>query len=141
MSSRKFLVGVLVLGLLIWGPIDHSTPAWLLIRLSYLIAVPLGAWFLLGRIWNVWKPSPASEDMLERALGAASGGVFVTLAVFAATADHHWGNTMWVQTRDGLEAVGDDVIRSGPDWHTAFALFAAAGFSFWFSIRKRTPSG
>lgn len=137
MSSRKYLVGVLVVALLIWGPIDHSWPAWLVIRIGYLIAIPLAAWFLLGWIWRLWQPDVASENRLERALGGATGGVLVVMAILAAMADTHIGNTMWVRTRDGMEAVGDDIVLPGPDWGSVIMLIAAAGFAFWFSIAKR----
>ena len=86
MGARKYLVGVLVVVLLIWGPIDHSWPAWLLIRMGYLIAIPLATWFLLGWIWRVWQPDAATEDRLERALGGATGGVFVVMAILEAMA-------------------------------------------------------
>ena len=61
MGCRNYLVGVLVFVLLIWGPIDHSWPAWLAIRTGYLIAIPLATWFLLAWIWRVWQPDAASE--------------------------------------------------------------------------------
>ena len=136
MSSRKYLVGVLVVVLLIWGPLDHSWPAWLLIRTGYLIAIPLAAWFILGWIWRVWQPDAASENRLQRALGAATGGVLVVMAVLAAMAHTHIGNTMWVRTRDGMEAVGDDIVLPGPNWGNVIMLIAAAGFAFWFSVAK-----
>ena len=137
MSSRQYLVGVLVVVLLIWGPIDHSWPAWLLIRTGYLIAIPLATWFLLGWIWRVWQPDAASENRLERALGGATGGVLVVMAILAAMADTHIGNTMWVRTRDGMEAVGDDIVLPGANLENVIMLIAAAGFAFWFSIAKR----
>jgi hypothetical protein len=128
---------MLVVVLLIWGPIDHAWPAWLLIRTGYLIAIPLATWFLLGWIWRVWQPDSATENRLERALGGATGGVFVVMAILAAMADTHIGNTMWVRTRDGMEAVGDDIVLPGLDWGNVFVLIVLAGLAFWFSIAKR----
>jgi hypothetical protein len=116
MGSRKYLVGVLVVILLIWGPIDHSWPAWFAIRMCYLIVLPVVAWFLLKWIWGVWQPNPVFEERLERTLGGITAGVFLVLAVLEAVADTHIGNTMWVRTRDGMEAVGDDIVLTGPDW-------------------------
>jgi hypothetical protein len=133
MSSRKYIVGVVVVALLIWGPIDK----WLVIRTGYLVAIPLAAWFLLGWTWRVWQPDLAAEDRLERTLAGATGGVLVVLGIIQAMADTHIGNTMWVRTRDGMEAVGDDIVLPGPDWGTVIMLIAAAGFVFWFSIAKR----
>ena len=137
MSSRKYIVGMVFVALLIWGPIDHSWPAWLVIRTSYLVAIPLATWFLVGWIWRVWQPDAVTENRLVRALAGATGGVFVVLAIFGAMAETHIGNTMWIRTRDGMEAVGDDIVLSGPDWGNVIMLIGAAGFAFWFSIAKR----
>lgn len=137
MSSRKYLVAVLVAALLIWGPLDHSWPAWFAIRSGYLIAIPVAAWFFLGWIWKVWQPDAATETRFEHALGGATAGVFVVLAILEAMADSHIGNTMWVRTRDGMEAVGDDIVLPGPDWGNVLMLLAVAGVAFWFSVAKR----
>jgi hypothetical protein len=84
MSSRKYIVGVLVVALVIWGPIDESWPAWLAIRIGYLVAIPLAAWFLLGWLYRVWRPNVLS---LEGALAGATGKVLLgMLIVFLAGA-------------------------------------------------------
>jgi hypothetical protein len=139
MNSRKYLVGVIVAVLLVWGPLDHSWPAWFAIRMGYLIGVPVAAWFLLGWIWRLWQPDKATEIRFERTLSGATGGIFVVLAILEATADTHIGNTMWIRTRDGMEAVGDDIVLAGPDWGHVLILLAVAGFAFWFSVAKREP--
>ena len=136
MSCRKYLVGVLVFVLLIWGPIDYSWPAWLAIRTAYLIAIPLATWFLLAWIWRVWQPDAASENRLKRILAGATAGALLVLAIFEAMADTHVGNTMYVRNLTGVEAVGDLVILPGPDWFAVVMYLAALGFSFWISIYK-----
>jgi hypothetical protein len=94
MTSQKYLVGIIFLSLLIWGPIDHSWSVWLVIRISYLIAIPVIVWFLLKWIWKIWQPNLETEDRLIRALvSATSGGVFV-LAIFELTSDTNIGNTI-----------------------------------------------
>ena len=122
---------------MIWGPIDHSWPAWLAIRIGYLIGIPLIALFVLHLIWRAWKPDEASEDRLQRTLASLTYGLFLVFAFLAATTKTHVGNTEWIQTRDGMEAVGDDVDLSGPDWSAVLMLAAAAGFAFWFSATKK----
>jgi hypothetical protein len=109
----------------------------LLIRIGYLIAVPVAAWFLLAWIWRVWEPDAAAEDRLERALGAATGGVLAILAILAVTADTHTENTMSVLTRDGWEDVGDDIVVPRPDLRAAFVWIVLSGGAFWFSITKK----
>lgn len=137
MNSRKYIVGVVFVSLLIWGPIDHSWTLWLLIRTTYLILIPLLVWFLLKWVWSFWQPSIESEDRLERALASATGGVLFVLAIIEATAKTHIGNTLSIQTRDGIEDVGDYIILQGANWGGALILFIIAAFAFWYSISKR----
>lgn len=134
-----YLIIVLVVALLLWGPIDDSWPAWLAIRTGYLIAIPVAAWFLLKWIWRAWQPDAASEDKLKRVLAAATGVALVVMAINAAMAHTHIGNTMWVRSGNEWESVGDDIVLPGPDWFEVVMFMAAAGFAFWFSIVKREP--
>lgn len=136
MGCRNYLVGVVFFVLLIWGPIDHSWPAWLAIRTGYLIAIPLATWFLLAWIWRVWQPDAASEKRLVRVLAGATAGALLVLAIFEAMAYYHFDNTKWVRTYDGMEAVGDWITLPGPNWGRVVMLLAASGFSFWLSISK-----
>lgn len=137
MSSRNYLIAILVAVLLIWGPIERSWPAWFAIRLGYLIAIPVTAWFFLGWIWRIWQPDAVTENRFERALSGTTAGLFVVFAIITAMAKTHLGNTQSVQTRDGVEAVGDDVVLPGPNWGYVFMLLAIAGFAFWLSVAKR----
>jgi len=137
MTSQKYLVGVVFLSSLIWGPIDHSWPSWLAIRISYLIVIPVIVWFLLKWIWIIWQPKTEVEDRLIRALTSATSGVLFVLAILELKSDTHIGNTMWIQTHEGREAVGDDIILRGPDWVATIILFVLCAISFGYSISKR----
>ena len=136
MGCREYLVGVLVFALLVWGPIDHSWPAWVVIRTGYLIAIPVAIWFFLAGIWRVWQPDVASENRLKRILAGATSAALLVLAFFEAVADTHVGNTKYVRSYTGTEAVGDLIILPGPDWFAVVILLAASGFSLWISISK-----
>ncbi|MBK8585561.1 MAG: phage holin family protein [Bacteroidetes bacterium] len=103
MNFREYLFGIIFLILLIWGPIDHSWPAWLAVRIGYLIFIPLAIWLLLGWAWNYWQPSNKLETTLERILSGAICMALFTFAGIEATSKNHIGNTQWIQTRDGLE--------------------------------------
>lgn len=139
MNSKRYIVGIVFVSLLIWGPIDHSWPLWLLIRISYIILIPVLIWFLLKWIWIFWKPSVEFDDKFERALFSATSGVLLVLACLEATAKYHVDNTLWVRTRDGMEAVGDDIIRQGANWGAVITFFILALIAFWYSISKRDP--
>jgi hypothetical protein len=136
MGIRKFLVGALAFGLLVWGPIDHDWPAWFLVRVLYLVAVPAVAWFVLGWIWRAWRPDAVTEDRLSRTIAGTTAGVLLVGAVLAARTQHHFECTQEVRSRDGYECVGDYVLVPGPDLGQAFLLTLAAGFAFWFGVRS-----
>ncbi len=137
MKFRNYFAGTILAVLLIWGPIDHSWPAWLAIRTGYLILVPLAIWFLFGWIWNYFQPSRKFEITLERIL---SGVIFIgllTLAVLEATSKTHIGNTQWVTTRDGMEAVGDEVVVQGPSWGNVLIIVIIAALFLWFGVLRK----
>jgi hypothetical protein len=141
MGSRKYITGVVAVALLIWGPLDHSWPAWLAIRTAYLILVPLATWFLLGWIWRRWQPDSETETRLQRSLAGATAGILLVFAIMEAMSDTHIGNTMWVSDgHGGREAVGDNIVLPGPDWGQVLMLTAASGFAFWLSIAKGKPN-
>lgn len=117
MGARIYIVGVIVVALLIWGPLDHSWPAWFAIRTGYLIAIPVAASFLLGWIWRMWQPDRATEDRFERALYAGTAGVFVYLAIL-----------------DGKLTHG---VIPHPGWQKVGGYLFFAGIAFWFSVAKR----
>lgn len=137
MTSQKYLIVIVFIALLIWGPIDHSWPSWLFIRISYLILAPIVVWFFLKWIWNMWQPNNETEDRFERALAGATSGVLFVLAILELISDTHLGNTVWAQTREGREAVGEDIILRGPSWGTVIILFILSALTFWYSISKR----
>ena len=139
MKFRGFLTGTVFVILLIWGPINHSWPGWLFIRLAYLIIIPIAVSFLLKWIWNYWQPNTEEEDIAEKvASGVICLGLW-TLAVLEAISKTHIGNTHWVQTHEGIEAVGDDIVLPGPDWWNVFFLASVSFCVLWFGIIKKKP--
>ncbi len=137
MFFRQYLATIIFISLLIWGPIDHSMKGWLIIRSSYLILIPLLIYFLLGWIWNIWEPSKPVENILERTLSGLICIALIITAIFEATSDMHLGNTKWIQTRDGMEAVGDDIIVSGPSWGNVLIILLISILVFWFGVLKK----
>lgn len=137
MFFRQYLVAVIFIALLIWGPIDHSLKGWLIIRSAYLIIVPLLFYFLLVWIWNRWEPSEKVENILERTLSGLISGFLLLMAIFEATLNEHVANTKWIQTRDGMEAVGDDIVVSGPNWGNVVMLIIISIVVFGIGVMKR----
>lgn len=136
MFFRQYLVTVIFIALLIWGPIDHSLKGWLIIRTAYLIIIPVLIYFLLAWIWNKWEPSEKVEDALERILSGLICAVLILMAIIEATSKEHIGNTKWIQTREGREAVGDDVVLSGPDWGNIIMLVIISIVVFVIGVMK-----
>lgn len=136
MFFRNCVSIIVFLLLLIWGPINHAWPAWLLIRILYLMLIPLIVWLLLNWIWGVWNPDDDLEDVLERALAACVGVALSIFTFLEATATVHVGSTQYVTTAEGTEAVGDDIILPGPDREIVLLLVLATIFVFLFGVLK-----
>jgi hypothetical protein len=137
MNFKSYLTGTIFWILLIWGPIDHSKPFGLGIRAGYLILVPLIIWLLLNWIWNHWQPNIKSEIILERIL---SGIICIALFVFAyfeAISNTHIENTQQIQTRDGIEDVGEYVTLQGANSGNVFLLIIIALLVLWFGVLKK----
>jgi hypothetical protein len=124
MSSKEYLFGVVVVVLLFWGPLVHLWPVWIALRVGYLMAIPVGAWFLLEWIWKVWKPDAEAEHRLGSTLAGATSGVLVVWAHLEAIAKTH---------------IDNDVVLPGPHWLVVLLLLIFAGFAFCLGVSKRDP--
>ncbi|MCF8241354.1 MAG: hypothetical protein K9J16_08195 [Melioribacteraceae bacterium] len=134
MNSIKFIVTIMFLILLIWGPIFYSLEYWLIIRILYLVLIPTLSWFLLQWLWGIWKPSHRVEIKLERTLAFLTSLILFSLAIIEFMSDSHLGNTLWVRSIEGREAVGEDIILDGPNWATVIILLIGSGFSLWLGF-------
>lgn len=124
MRARDVISVTFFIILLIYGPIYSDITGGLIIRLSYLIILPYGLWFLLGWLWNnVLFIDEEIDNIIERITYGLIGLFLIFQAVLTFTAKNHLDNTMWVRTRDGYDAVGDDIMVSGPDYRLSFILF------------------
>ena len=123
--------------LLIWGPIDYSWPAWLAIRTGYLILIPMVVWLLLGWVWNYWQLSKKLDTTLETILSGIICITLIVLAVLEATSKIHIRNTRLIQTKDGMEGVGDGLLAKGPDWGIVLFLVVVALLFFWFGVLRK----
>ena len=121
--ARNYLTAALVLILLIWGPLDHSWPAWLAIRTGYLIAIPVATWWLLKWIWKAWQPDIAIEERIVRALFAATAGGLLVTALNEGSAKTHVGGPEW-----------DREVLPGPDLAGLLMVLLFAGIFFWLSV-------
>jgi hypothetical protein len=131
MDFRKYLTTVIFIALLIFGPINDSWPVWLVIRIGYLILIPTIIWFILRWIWDKCQPRRRLEQILERGLSILIGCILIFYSIFEFFSDTHIGNTQWIRTRDGMEAVGDDIILKGPDYGIIITLIIVSLFFFW----------
>ncbi len=138
MAFKNYLTGTIFVILLIWGPINHSWPAWLAIRTSYLILIPFLVWLLLSWVWNYWQPSDIVEITLGRVLSGLICVALFTLAIFEAISKTHIGNTQTIRTRDGMEAVGDDIVLNGPDYGNVLIIAVIALLVLWFGVLRKS---
>lgn len=114
MHSRYYIVVAVVLALLMWGPLDHDDPWGLVIRLGYLVLVPLFVWFVLMGVWKQWRPDAVAEDRLERTLHGMTSGVMLA-----------W---MLARLEDGYQKVHD----AGP----IFLQLLFGSIFFYWSVTK-----
>ena len=131
---RNSLTAAIVLLLGIYGPVDHSNSSYFLIRLGYLIFFPILIWFGIGWLWKRFNLTERLEQILSRILFFIFGSSMIFLAVLEFNAKTHVGNTQYVQTRDGVEDVGEDIVLNGPDYRLIILYLVVAIFFFWISI-------
>ncbi|MBS1738632.1 MAG: hypothetical protein JSS98_18795 [Bacteroidetes bacterium] len=138
MNFRAYLMTVIFILLLLWGPIGHSQPAWLAIRIGYIVLIPLTVGLLLRWIWAQWQPTKKMETTLSRIL---SGIICIALFVFAilqAIAKAHIDNTEWIGggRDEAAESVGDWIVLPGPNWGNVFILTLMGVMLLWLGVIK-----
>lgn len=129
MNLRGFVVGLVALALLLWGPIDHLWPSWLSVRLAYMIVIPALTWFALEALWIIWRPSPTATDLIGASVAAVVAAVLLWGAYWYSQQDTHSECVRWRQTHDGRECIGDEWFVApgpGPDL-VIVALLGAVG--------------
>ena len=77
------------------------------------------------------------ETTLERILSGLICIALFTFGVLEATSKTHICNTQWVRTRDGMEAVGDDIVLQGTDWGNVFIFGLFAIVFLWLAVSKK----
>ena len=134
-GNINYIVALIFFALLTFGPVE---PYGLVVRVLYLIAVPLVLWFALrffGRLLNL---EPRDNDHISRAITASISGMLIVAAYQRYTAKYHAVCTQSVRDgQGGSECVGDFVTALGPDKGTGFALVVFAGLAFWLAIARR----
>lgn len=134
MKFRNYLSWTIFLVLLIWGPINHSWPAWFLIRACYLIFIPIAVWFILDRLWKYYEPNDNLETILARILSGIISILLITIAIFESKSKHHVVGEYLIRTRDGMEEVGENIILPGPDWTNVIISVGFALLFLWHCI-------
>lgn len=134
-GNISYIVGVIFVTLMLYGPIFNNS---LLLRIAYLIIVPVAVWSGLRHWGKKWNMDKVDNDRLSRAISGLLGGVLIVLAVLSLSQKYHSECTEEVQTRDGTECVGDYVTVKGSNKGGAFIEFIFAGFALWHALAKRS---
>lgn len=137
MTFRNYLAVTVFFVLGIWGPIDYTWHHWVLIRIGYMLFIPLIFWILVGLVWDWWELSKKLDDTMNLILSLLVFSTLLTLAFIEARSSFHLGNSKWVTTRDGIEAVGYEIVLPGPDWGEVLILGIVAALILWYGIIKR----
>ncbi|MFA6304819.1 MAG: hypothetical protein WCV73_02835 [Patescibacteria group bacterium] len=133
-NNRRLIVIIFVFILLFWGPIE---PFGLVIRIAYVILLPILLWYFLKHFGQNWDGGKLANDRLTRGIIGIIAGVLFVGAYFYATSKYHTECTQEIQTRDGIECVGDYVPVKGPDHVNAIFLVALGITATWYSIFRR----
>ena len=125
---RGYIVGIVVFGFVVYGPIPD---AWygLLFRLAYLIGAGVVTWFVLKWIWKSWLPDPNEQYKFALLVVGLTAGVFLAVMAQEMIAETHWRNTEYAGHYEDPEPVGEWYEAEGPDMERVamwgLCLFAA----------------
>lgn len=136
-NNRNLIVAIFFVVLLLWGPI---TPYGLIVRIAYLVVLPIILWFILGYVGNQWKADKSTNNRLTRGIAGIIAGVMFVGAYLSFTAHYHTECTQSVQTRDGSECVGDYVTAPGRDISGAIISVALGAVATWYAISKHNDN-
>jgi hypothetical protein len=136
-SNRNLIVTIFFIVLLLWGPIN---PYGLIIRIAYLIILPILLWFCLGYFGNKWEADEAINDRLNRAIVAMIAGALFVGAYLSFTSNYHTECTQSTRTTDGTECVGDYRTVKGPDKAGVLIFVAFASIATWYAVSKRNDN-
>lgn len=134
-ANRNYVVALAFFALLVFGPVE---PYGLLIRMLYLVAVPVFIWFLLWLFGRYFSIDPVTNDYINRALTASIAGMLLAAAYVSFTSEYHLECTQYARDGDGSkECVGELITVPGPDKGNAFMLILLAGVAFWIAVASR----
>lgn len=113
------------------GPVE---PHGLVFRIAYLIIVPIAVWFALKWSSQRWPFDAELDERINRALTASLSGIFFVLAYDRLNMTNHLECNQWIQTRDGRECVGDDIMVKGADIAGGAILLLLGCLAYWGAI-------
>lgn len=135
-KNRNYIVGIVFFALLILGPVQ---PYGMIIRVSYLAAIPSILWLVLRYVGDKLDMAPSDNDRLSRGITAAIAGMLLLTAYQSATASYHNDCSQTVRAgQGGYECVGDIVTLKGPDTGAAFMWFVFAGVAFRIATSRKS---
>ena len=135
-KNRSYIVGIVFLALLIFGPVQ---PYGMAIRLGYLAAIPAVLWFALPYVGDMLDMDGLANDRLNRGITAAIAGMLTVASFQAATAKFHGECTQTVRDgQGGYECVGDTVTVAGPDYTMAFIWIVLAVIAFCAATSRKS---
>lgn len=131
MAFNNYFTGVLFFCLLMWGPINHDSSNWLLIRLLSITVPPLLVWVFLAVLYKKSTVYNRIEPILIKVL---SGIISLLLLYFAITeitnykdvSDNEWWNNVY----DKGVSLEEYVKSKSIDWISFMFLLIGSGLFF-----------
>ena len=129
MKTPGWLVGVYVVATLIWGPNPSFFGVPYLVKVLYVVVLPVVAWLVLSPIWRERRPDAETDYRLFR-IGAAviAAALFVGAGLAAFESTHQECTKLIKVGHQEAECVGEYVTVSGPDQSKIILLALAGGF-------------
>lgn len=134
-ENINLIVILVIILLLLLGPIE---PYGMFFRISYLIVIPVLLRYGLMNFGKSVGMDKHSNNRLTRAIYAGVAGILLVSAFSSYNAKYHTECDQYVQTRDGLECVGDYVTVKGSDKSGVVMKIMLSGFAMWLAVSKKS---
>lgn len=134
-TNRKVITCIVFLILLLFGSIE---PYGIVIRIAYLIIIPLIIWYGIFYLGGAKSGFKINNEYLNRALASAIAGALLVGAYLAFTSPYHPQCDQYAGHGDNTECVGDYVRASGPDKAAGVLQLVVSGIAFWYAVSEKT---
>jgi hypothetical protein len=134
-TVRRWTIGLFAAGVLFgplgYGELDFVPVGWP--RIAVLVLAPVALGIALIWFWKSWRPDRAGEVHFGRVVAELTAGALLIGSVLMSQRTSHIECAQSVQTYDGSECVGEDIVVPGADEFQVLVLAGLAATALWFA--------